>query len=76
MQVLSLTPEQINGLAEPERAAINQLVRPRFYLFFFFFFFFFEINFPCRGTSLWALSVVLEAAAIMCYNTLKITDNV
>lgn len=28
MQVLSLTPEQINGLAEPERAAINQLVRP------------------------------------------------
>ncbi|KAF8802367.1 hypothetical protein BYT27DRAFT_7235456 [Phlegmacium glaucopus] len=25
MQVLSLTPEQINGLAEPERAAINQL---------------------------------------------------
>jgi cleavage stimulation factor subunit 2 len=26
MQVLSLTTEQINGLAEPERAAINQLV--------------------------------------------------
>lgn len=26
MQVLSLTPEQINNLAEPERAAINQLV--------------------------------------------------
>jgi len=25
MQVLSLTPEQINNLAEPERAAINQL---------------------------------------------------
>jgi hypothetical protein len=28
MQVLSLTPEQINNLAEPERAAINQLVCP------------------------------------------------
>ena len=26
MQVLSLAPEQINNLAEPERAAINQLV--------------------------------------------------
>ena len=26
MQVLSLAPEQINSLAEPERAAINQLV--------------------------------------------------
>ena len=32
MQVLSLTPDQINGLAEPERAAINQLVRLRFHL--------------------------------------------
>ena len=28
MQVLSLAPEQINNLAEPERAAINQLVCP------------------------------------------------
>jgi hypothetical protein len=26
MQVLNLAPEQINNLAEPERAAINQLV--------------------------------------------------
>jgi hypothetical protein len=28
MQVLALTPEQINGLPENERAAIMQLVRP------------------------------------------------
>ena len=28
MQVLSLTPERINSLAEPERVAINQLVCP------------------------------------------------
>lgn len=33
MQVLSLTPEQINGLGEPERAAINQLVRPSFFTY-------------------------------------------
>ena len=33
MQVLSLAPEQINSLAEPERAAINQLVCPHFLFF-------------------------------------------
>lgn len=35
MQVLSLAPEQINSLAEPERAAINQLVCPPFHLSFY-----------------------------------------
>ena len=34
MQVLSLAPEQINSLAEPERNAINQLVRLHFLFFF------------------------------------------
>jgi hypothetical protein len=32
MQVLSLALEQINSLAEPKRAAINQLVHPCLHL--------------------------------------------
>ena len=56
MQVLSLTPEQINNLAEPERAAINQLVCPCWFPFFFHVI----DGAPSfrRGASLWVLLVV------------------
>jgi len=70
MQVLSLAPEQINSLAEPERAAINQLVCA----LFFFPFFMRKVSDPPRPNreaGLWVLLVKKRASVFFkIYRTL------
>jgi len=61
MQVLSLTPDQINALAESERAAIMQLVSHCYYFYTLVRLMFF---FLCRGVSLWARLATPKAVYI------------